>query len=94
MEQRHPDDKVPRVEDLFAAGIAAMKAPAEPKADTSSDASEPAPPPEAPVNYRGATQATVREALHMPGKGPTEAPKVALSEKPTVALADDEDIEW
>jgi len=93
MEQRHPDDTTPRVEDLFAAGIAAMNA--DEAGEASAPLEEASPPPlEAPVNYSGPTQATVPDTIVLEGKGPSEAPHVELSAKPSVALADDEDIEW
>ena len=96
MERRHPDDTTPRVEDLFAAGIAEMqaapKAPvAEEKADT-----PPEPAPKAtPVNYTGGTQAKAADVMHVEGREPrASAPKVDLVARPTVDLADDDDIAW
>jgi hypothetical protein len=93
MEQRHPDDTTPRVEDLFAAGIAAMNAEVPDEAAAPPEAAAPRAS-EAPANYSGPTQATVPDTIVLEGKGPSEAPMVALSAKPSVALADDEDIEW
>ena len=98
MERRHPDDTTPRVEDLFAAGIAEMQAaPEAPVAEEKAEApSEPAPTADAqPTNYAGATQAKTADVMHVEGREPrAPAPEVDLVARPTVDLADDDDIAW
>ena len=93
MERRHPDDTTPRVEDLFAAGIKEMQA--APVAEKKAEApSEPAPTAK-PVNYTGGTQAKAADVMHVEGREPrAPAPKVDLVARPTVDLADDDDIAW
>ena len=100
MERRHPDDTTPRVEDLFAAGIAEMQAAPEPPAtesekDTPTEPTlEPAPA-APPVNYTGGTQAKAADVMYVEGRQPrAPAPKAELVERPTVDLADDDDIAW
>ena len=94
MEQRHPDDTTPRVEDLFAAGIAEMQAAPKPAAENAEPPTETTPDVE-PVNYRGPTQAEAAEVMHVEGSRPkTPAPEVNLVARPTVDLADDDDIAW
>ena len=95
MEHRHPDDTTPRVEDLFAAGIAEMQAGPKPNLEKAAEPpAEPVPAVE-PVNYRGATQAKAAEVMHVEGgrpKAPT--PEVNLVTRPTGDLAVDDDIAW
>ena len=96
MERRHPDDTTPRVEDLFAAGIEEMQA--APEATVTEEKAEappePAPTP-TPVNYTGGTQAKAADVMHVEGREPrAPAPKVDLVARPTVDLADDDDIAW
>jgi hypothetical protein len=94
MEQRHPDDTTPRVEDLFAAGIAEMQAAPKPVAEKTEPPAEPKPGTK-PVNYRGATQAQAPEVMHVDGSRPkAPAPEVNLVARPTGDLADDDDIAW
>ena len=96
MEQRHPDDTTPRVEDLFAAGIAEMNAAPEPEPKEAAEAPDtPKGQEVAPVNYRGATQAEAPEVMHVEGKAPkAPAPEVKLVARPTAELGDDDDIAW
>ena len=94
MEHRHPDDTTPRVEDLFAAGIAEMQAAPKPAVEKAEPPAEPTPAAE-PVNYRGATQAVAADVMHVEGSRPkAPAPKVKLVARPTGDLADDYDIAW
>ncbi|MBV18922.1 MAG: hypothetical protein CMA56_03550 [Euryarchaeota archaeon] len=96
MEPRHPDDVTPRVEDLFAAGVADMQA--APEVQVANEESEPPPepaPPSTPVNYTGGTQAKAPDIMHVEGREPrSPAPEVDLVARPTVDLADDDDIAW
>ena len=56
--------------------------------------SEPAPT-ATPVNYTGGTQAKAADVMHVEGREPrAPAPKVDLVARPTVDLADDDDIAW
>lgn len=94
MEQRHPDDTTPRVEDLFAAGIAEMQAAPEPAVEEPESPTETAPDVK-PVNYQGATQAAAADVMHVEGSGPkASAPEVNLVARPTAELGDDDDIAW
>ena len=55
---------------------------------------EPAPP-STPVNYTGGTQAKAPDIMHVEGREPrSPAPEVDLVARPTVDLADDDDIAW
>jgi hypothetical protein len=98
MEQRHPDDTTPRVEDLFAAGIAEMQAAPKPAVEKTDPPAEPPAentPDVKPVNYRGATQAEAPNLMHVEGSRPkAPAPEVNLVARPTGDLADDDDIAW
>ncbi len=96
MERRHPDDTTPRVEDLFAAGIAEMQAAPEPPATETKDESPEEPTADAqPTNYAGATQAKTADVMHVEGREPrAPAPEVDFVARPTVDLADDDDIAW
>ena len=98
MEQRHPDDTTPRVEDLFAAGIAEMQAapkPVEEKAEPSAEPPAETTPDVAPVNYQGATQASAADVMHVEGSRPkAPTPDVNLVARPTAELGDDDDIAW
>ena len=96
MEKRHPDDDTPRVEDLFAAGVAEMKAAPEPvPAEAPAEATPPPTAEAQPGSYRGATQADAPDVMHVQGKAPkTPAPDVNLVTRTTVDLGDDDDIAW
>ena len=94
MEQRHPDDTTPRVEDLFAAGIAEMQAAPEPAAENAEPPAEATPDVE-PVSYQGGTQASAADVMHVEGSRPkAPAPDVNLVARPTAELGDDDDIAW
>lgn len=96
MERRHPDDTTPRVEDIFAAGIADMQA--APEAPVADEEVESPPEPalaSTPVSYTGGTQAKTPDVIHVEGREPqAPTPEVDLVARPTVDLADDDDIAW
>ena len=96
MERRHPDDTTPRVDDLFAAGIAEMQAaPEAPVAEEKAETPPEPAPTATPVNYTGGTQAKAADLMHVEGRElRAPAPKVDLVARPTVDLADDDDIAW
>ena len=98
MERRHPEDTTPRVSDLFASGIATMTEEApEQELEVVPTPTAPDEAPQAPedVKYDGPVQAEVVGEIHMSGKeAASPPPEVALTARPTVDLADDEDIEW